>query len=71
MVDSAMPVPLEMNDQMTRANPTLDYTTPDLISLIISDLGVLTPSVRPSNSFLGSYVHLSRSLSRRASRTRS
>ncbi|SCV68921.1 BQ2448_1941 [Microbotryum intermedium] len=44
MIDSAMPQALEMTDEMTRNNPTLDYTTPDLITLIISDLGCLTPS---------------------------
>ncbi|KAI5481382.1 translation initiation factor eIF-2B alpha subunit [Pseudohyphozyma bogoriensis] len=44
MLSSPMPVPLEMSDDMTRSNPTLDYTGPELISLIISDLGVMSPS---------------------------
>ncbi|SGZ22900.1 BQ5605_C022g09558 [Microbotryum silenes-dioicae] len=44
MINSAIPQALEMTDQMIRNNPTLDYTTPDLITLIISDLGCLTPS---------------------------
>lgn len=46
MLASPMPTPLEMSDEMTRGNPTLDYTTPDLVSLVVSDLGVMTPSVR-------------------------
>ncbi|BGP54098.1 translation initiation factor eIF-2B subunit alpha [Rhodotorula sphaerocarpa] len=44
MTDSKMPVPLEMTDEGIRGNPILDYTTPDHISLIVSDVGVLTPS---------------------------
>ncbi|KAI8447341.1 hypothetical protein BY996DRAFT_7285407 [Phakopsora pachyrhizi] len=30
-------------EQIEKNNPTLDYTTPDLISLVISDSGILTP----------------------------
>lgn len=30
-------------DQIAKNNPTLDYTTPDLITLVISDAGILTP----------------------------
>ncbi|CEQ42700.1 SPOSA6832_04562 [Sporobolomyces salmonicolor] len=44
MIDSKMPEALEMSDAATRHNPTLDYTTPDLITLILSDLGTMTPS---------------------------
>ncbi|GAA5951593.1 hypothetical protein JCM8115_005191 [Rhodotorula mucilaginosa] len=44
MIDSKMPTPLEMSDEGIRGNPILDYTTPDHISLIVSDVGVLTPS---------------------------
>ncbi|KAM0792562.1 hypothetical protein ACM66B_005226 [Microbotryomycetes sp. NB124-2] len=44
MTDSRMPEPLEMTDEQIRHNPILDYTTPDLISLVVSDLGCLTPS---------------------------
>ncbi|GAA5971538.1 hypothetical protein JCM11641_000633 [Rhodosporidiobolus odoratus] len=44
MIDSAMPRALEMSDEATRHNPILDYTSPENISLIVSDLGVLTPS---------------------------
>ncbi|GAA5992519.1 hypothetical protein JCM10908_000859 [Rhodotorula pacifica] len=44
MIDSKMPVPLEMPDEGISGNPILDYTTPDHISLIVSDIGVLTPS---------------------------
>lgn len=45
MLSSPMPTPLEMSESMARANPTLDYTPPELVSLIISDLGVMSPSV--------------------------
>ncbi|GAA5845671.1 hypothetical protein JCM5353_001257 [Sporobolomyces roseus] len=44
MIDSHMPSPLTMSDAATLNNPTLDYTTPDLITLILSDLGTMTPS---------------------------
>ncbi|KAK4058599.1 translation initiation factor eIF-2B subunit alpha [Microbotryomycetes sp. JL221] len=44
MTDSKMPDPLELSDEQIRHNPILDYTTPDLISLVVSDLGCLTPS---------------------------
>ncbi|GAA6001250.1 hypothetical protein JCM10207_007486 [Rhodosporidiobolus poonsookiae] len=44
MIDSPMPDCLEMGDAATRHNPILDYTTPEMISLIVSDVGVLTPS---------------------------
>ncbi|GAA5882576.1 hypothetical protein JCM16303_002051 [Sporobolomyces ruberrimus] len=44
MIDSPMPSPLTMSDAATLNNPTLDYTTPDLITLILSDLGTMTPS---------------------------
>ncbi|EFP79065.2 uncharacterized protein PGTG_05021 [Puccinia graminis f. sp. tritici CRL 75-36-700-3] len=30
-------------DQIAKNNPSLDYTTPDLITLVISDSGILTP----------------------------
>ncbi|KAG0143765.1 hypothetical protein CROQUDRAFT_660855 [Cronartium quercuum f. sp. fusiforme G11] len=30
-------------DEIAQNNPTLDYTTPDLITLVISDSGILTP----------------------------
>jgi translation initiation factor eIF-2B subunit alpha len=45
MIESKMPVALEMTDHMIQRNPTLDYTTPDLIKLIVTDLGAMTPSV--------------------------
>jgi len=70
MINSKMPSALEMSDAATLNNPTLDYTTPDLVSLlrfsnilagiefkahmsnddsqitlILSDLGTMTPSV--------------------------
>jgi hypothetical protein len=32
MKDSKVPQALEMTDEQIRANPTLDYTTPDLVS---------------------------------------
>lgn len=51
MIDSPLPKALEMTDEMTGGNPTLDYTTPDLVSLIVSDLGVMTPSVSISQYF--------------------
>ncbi|GAA5931584.1 translation initiation factor eIF2B subunit alpha [Sporobolomyces koalae] len=44
MISSQMPSPLTMSDTATLNNPTLDYTTPDLITLILSDLGTMTPS---------------------------
>ncbi|TNY17034.1 hypothetical protein DMC30DRAFT_406953 [Rhodotorula diobovata] len=44
MIHSKMPEPLVMSDEATRQNPILDYTTPDQITLIVSDVGVLTPS---------------------------
>ncbi|BGO89815.1 hypothetical protein NBRC10512_007232 [Rhodotorula toruloides] len=44
MIHSRMPEPLEMSDEATRHNPILDYTTPDHITLIVSDIGVMTPS---------------------------
>ncbi|GEM11698.1 translation initiation factor eIF-2B alpha subunit [Rhodotorula toruloides] len=44
MIHSKMPEPLEMSDEATRHNPILDYTTPDHITLIVSDIGVMTPS---------------------------
>ncbi|GAA5947413.1 hypothetical protein JCM3765_001667 [Sporobolomyces pararoseus] len=44
MINSKMPSALEMSDAATLNNPTLDYTTPDLITLILSDLGTMTPS---------------------------
>lgn len=30
-------------EEVAKNNPTLDYTTPDLITLVISDSGILTP----------------------------
>lgn len=45
MLDSPVPIPLAMTDEMTRSNPTLDYTPGDLVHLIVSDLGILTPAV--------------------------
>ncbi|GAA6011565.1 hypothetical protein JCM11491_004690 [Sporobolomyces phaffii] len=44
MINSPMPASLTMSDAATLNNPTLDYTTPDLITLILSDLGTMTPS---------------------------
>ncbi|BGP14107.1 hypothetical protein JCM10213_002404 [Rhodosporidiobolus nylandii] len=44
MIGDSMPRALEMSDAATRHNPLLDYTSPEAISLIVSDLGVLTPS---------------------------
>ncbi|GAA6060970.1 hypothetical protein JCM10212_006552 [Sporobolomyces blumeae] len=44
MIDSEMPRPLTMSDAATMHNPTLDYTDPKLITLILSDLGTMTPS---------------------------
>lgn len=38
MIDSSMPEPLEMSDEQARSQPTLDYTTPDLVSLADSAL---------------------------------
>ncbi|GAA5868947.1 hypothetical protein JCM8547_003229 [Rhodosporidiobolus lusitaniae] len=44
MIADKMPDALEMSDAATRHNPILDYTTPEMITLIVSDIGVLTPS---------------------------
>ncbi|GAA5913133.1 hypothetical protein JCM6882_005797 [Rhodosporidiobolus microsporus] len=44
MIDSQVPEALEMSDAATRHNPLLDYTTPEMISLIVSDLGILQTS---------------------------
>lgn len=46
MLNSAVPTPLSMTDEMTRSNPTLDYTPGELVNLIVSDLGIMTPAVR-------------------------
>ena len=43
MLNSAVPTPLSMTDEMTRSNPTLDYTPGELVNLIVSDLGIMTP----------------------------
>ena len=41
-----MPLPLEMDPKMTSENPLLDYTEPQFVSLFVTDLGKMTPSVR-------------------------
>lgn len=53
MLDSTMPAALNMSDDMIKNQPVLDYTTPDLVTLIISDLGPITPSVRGPPSPFG------------------
>ncbi|KIM87040.1 hypothetical protein PILCRDRAFT_64112 [Piloderma croceum F 1598] len=40
---SALLVPLSMTPEQIARNPDVDYTRPDLISLVISDVGHLTP----------------------------
>ena len=45
LVDSPLPAALEMTVEQIQNNPLLDYTTPDLVTLVISDIGILTPSV--------------------------
>lgn len=35
---------LSMSDQLLARNPEVDYTPPELISSVISDAGILTPS---------------------------
>merc|ERR1711939_190296 len=44
LVDSPAPQALEMTQEQIQNNPLIDYTTPDLVTLVISDLGILTPS---------------------------
>ena len=44
MRDSPHPVALEMTLEQIEANPLLDYSTPDLIRAIVSDVGVLSMS---------------------------
>jgi translation initiation factor eIF-2B subunit alpha len=48
-VDSATPDALQMTAEQIQNNPLIDYTTPDLVTLIISDVGILTPSVSWDN----------------------
>jgi translation initiation factor eIF-2B subunit alpha len=43
-MDSPAPQPIDMTPEQVQNNPLIDYTTPDLISLVISDVGILTPS---------------------------
>jgi translation initiation factor eIF-2B subunit alpha len=45
LLDSEVPTPLEMTAEQVQNNPLLDYTTPDLVTLVICDVGILTPSV--------------------------
>jgi len=37
------PVQFSMSPDQTKLNPEVDYTRPDLISLVFSDVGILTP----------------------------
>lgn len=46
LLASDVPTPLEMKPEQIQNNPLLDYTTPDLVTLVICDVGILTPSVR-------------------------
>lgn len=45
LIDSPIPQALQMSAEQIQNNPLIDYTTPDLVSLVISDVGILTPSV--------------------------
>ena len=45
LVDSPTPEALQMTTAQIQNNPLIDYTTPDLVTLVISDVGILTPSV--------------------------
>ncbi|KAF7970013.1 hypothetical protein HWV62_25382 [Athelia sp. TMB] len=40
---SALMIPLSMTSEQISRNPDVDYTRPDLISLVLSDVGSLTP----------------------------
>merc|ERR1711939_265935 len=51
---SSLPPSLHMSEEMVLANPLLDYTTPDLVQLIVTDLGAFTPS-GVSDLLLGIY----------------
>ncbi|KAK9900638.1 nagb/rpia/CoA transferase-like protein [Cystobasidium minutum MCA 4210] len=44
LVDSPTPEALQMSTAQIQNNPLIDYTTPDLVTLVISDVGILTPS---------------------------
>lgn len=35
---------LEMTPKMEALNPSIDYTLPELVTFIVSDIGILTPS---------------------------
>lgn len=58
LVNSPTPEALQMSIAQIQNNPLIDYTTPDLVSLVISDVGILTPSVsimlsnRPPHCYL-------------------
>lgn len=45
LVNSPTPEALQMSIAQLQNNPLIDYTTPDLVTLVISDVGILTPSV--------------------------
>lgn len=44
LVKSPTPEALQMSIAQIQNNPLIDYTTPDLVTLVISDVGILTPS---------------------------
>lgn len=44
LVDSPTPEALQMTPEQIQNNPLVDYTTPDLVTLVISDVGILTPA---------------------------
>lgn len=45
MLTSPPPKPLEMSAEEIEKNPLLDFTEPQFITLVVSDVGILTPSV--------------------------
>lgn len=51
LVDSPTPEALQMSIAQIQNNPLIDYTTPDLVTLVISDVGILTPSVSLSQLY--------------------
>lgn len=50
MKESQHPTSLTMTLEQIDSNPLLDYTKPEYIRAIVSDVGVLTPSVSTSTS---------------------
>ena len=44
LISSPTPEALQMTEAQIQNNPLVDYTTPDLVTLVVSDVGILTPA---------------------------